>query len=53
MQTFQKVTRDDRVRLNKGLQTISEALTEDGNIYKSCLILPNFIADIDKQISIC
>lgn len=44
---------DDRVRLNKGLQTISEALTKGGKIYKSCLILPKFMVDIDKQINLC
>lgn len=44
---------DDRVRLNKGLQTISEALTEGDKIYKSCLIQPKFTVDIDKQIGIC
>lgn len=52
MKTFRKMIGDDRVRLNKGLQTISEALSEGGNIYKSCLILLKFTLDIDKQISV-
>lgn len=52
MQTFQKMIEDYRVRLNKGLQTISEALSEGGKIYKSCLILPKFTLDIDKKISV-
>lgn len=53
MQTFQKMIETDRVRLKKGLQTILEALTEGGKIYKSCLILPKFTVNIDKQIGIC
>lgn len=52
MQTFQKMIEDDRVRLNKGLQNISEALRKGGKIYKSCLILPKFTLDIDKQINV-
>lgn len=44
--------RDDRVRLNKGMHTISNALVEGSKIYKSCLILPKFTIDIDKQIRV-
>lgn len=44
---------DERARLNRGLQTIFDALSEGGKIYKCCLILPKFIVDIDKQISVC
>lgn len=44
---------DDRVRLNKGLQVILDALTKGGKLYKSCLIVPKLIIDIDKQISVC
>lgn len=53
MQTFWKMIEDDRVRLNKGLQDISYALTKGGKLYKFCLILPKFTVDIDKQISVC
>lgn len=53
MQKFGKMLEDDRVRLKKGLQIISEALSEGEKIYKSCLILPKFRLDIDKQINVC
>lgn len=52
MQTFQKMIEDDRVKLNKGLRTISDVLSEGGKIYKSCLSLSKFTLDIDKQISV-
>lgn len=44
---------DDRVKLNKVLQVISDALTKGGKLYKSCLIFHKFTANIDKQISVC
>lgn len=53
MQTFRIMIENDRVRLNEILQTILDALSEGGKIYKSCLILPKFTVDIDKQISVC
>lgn len=53
MQTFQKMIKDDRVILNKGLQTISEASSEGGKINNPCLSLSKFTLDIDKKISVC
>lgn len=52
MQTFRKIIEDDIFKLNKRLHTISEALSDEGEIYKSCVSLSKFTSDIDKQISV-
>lgn len=51
-QIFLKMIEDDRVTLNKRLQTISDTLSEASQLYKSCLILPKFTIDIDNQIGV-
>lgn len=53
MQNFQKMIEDDRVRLNKRLHIISDALSKGGKLYKSCLIFPKFTVDVNKQIGVC
>lgn len=45
-----KMVEGYRVSLTTSLKSIQKALDEGGKIYKSCLILPKFRIEIDKQI---
>lgn len=47
------MTESDRVSLITSMKGIQDALDEGGQIYKSCLIFPKFIMDIDKKIREC
>lgn len=48
-----KMIEGDRVGLITDMKNIQDALDEGGQIYKSCLIFPKFIVDIDKKIKEC
>lgn len=50
LKTTLKAVEGDRVSLNTVVKSVEDALDEGGKIYKSCLILPKFIVDIDEKI---
>lgn len=48
--TLKKMIINDRGLLDTCVKSIQDALSEGGNIYKSCLSHSKFLADIEKQI---
>ncbi|XP_059070605.1 uncharacterized protein LOC131860241 [Cryptomeria japonica] len=50
LQTYLKVIEDDKEVLKTMVKSVEDALGEGRKIFKSCLFLPKFIAEIDKQI---
>lgn len=48
IQKFWKMIEDEKVRLKKRLQIISDTLSEVGKLYRSYLIFPKFTVDIDR-----
>lgn len=49
-QTLKNMVIDDRITLDASIKSIQEALSEGGNIYKSCLKLSKFTQDIERKI---
>lgn len=45
-----KIVEGDKISLRTIVKSVEDALDEGGKIFKSCLFLSNFIADIDKKI---
>lgn len=50
LQTLKKLVADDRTNLDMGKKGIQDALSEGGNIYKSCSQLSKFTQDIKSKI---
>lgn len=49
LETFLKMIEKDRASLITIVKVIQHELDEGGHIYKSCIVLPKFIIDIDKK----
>ncbi|XP_057833904.1 uncharacterized protein LOC131044567 [Cryptomeria japonica] len=47
---LQKMIANDRSLLDTYVKGIQDALSKGGNVYKSCLSFPKFVADIEKHI---
>lgn len=47
--TLKRMISDDRVVLDTCIKSTQDALSEGGNIYKSCLSLSKFTDDIEKK----